>query len=218
MNGNTLNGTIPSWITGFTMLRYLDLSNNRLTGPIPPELANLKNLDYLHLEYNQLNGTIPSSLLTLPKRNFDMNCLTNAPNQNISCAPPSPFASITLPSVNYDCAIVSNAFTKMGFTRRIPSTGTQCCTWDTSYIRCNEQGFVTALNFEHSQLRGGIDVDLFGLSQLTMLNLNNNYLSQQIPTQLGALTQLQLLDLSFNQLSGGIPDVFSGMDLLAREQ
>ncbi|KAJ3070760.1 hypothetical protein HDU98_006218 [Podochytrium sp. JEL0797] len=103
------------------------------------------------------------------------------------------FASPALPTTNNDCAFVATSLQLLGFPNAIPSAMGACCAWNSQYVMCGVEGFVTGLVFS------GVE------------NLASNQLTQHIPSTLSGLMNLQLLDLSDNQLSGGIPDMFAGM-------
>ena len=58
-----LTGTIPNAISGFSQLRYLDLSaqQNKITGSIPGNaIKTMKQLTTLRLQNNHMSGTVPS--------------------------------------------------------------------------------------------------------------------------------------------------------------
>ncbi|KAH9626194.1 hypothetical protein KSS87_018119 [Heliosperma pusillum] len=59
LGGNSLNGSLPSFLGQLTNLNYLDLSNNEFKGRVPASFVNLSALRYLNLSYNQLSGLIP---------------------------------------------------------------------------------------------------------------------------------------------------------------
>ena len=76
LDGNQLDGAIPSNISNLSNLEYLHLHNNRFSGPIP-DISNLTNLTELLLQNNQLDGEIPTSLKidNLETLNLDYNKL-----------------------------------------------------------------------------------------------------------------------------------------------
>ena len=65
LNGNQLNGRIPSELGSLTNLVKLFLNDNQLIGDIPAELNNCSNLSALYLHNNQLNYNLPSNLNNL---------------------------------------------------------------------------------------------------------------------------------------------------------
>ncbi|KAJ3227393.1 hypothetical protein HDU81_006738 [Chytriomyces hyalinus] len=154
------------------------------------------------LQNNRLTGSVPDILKTIPKRNFELNCFSSESNQDPSCTLSK--NSISRPSVNNDCEIVSISMEQMGYFLRIPSVG--CCQWNPAFLVCDDYGFVTGINFGSSGLSGALPDSLFTLSQLQSLNLNHNQLESTIPSQLGDAVNLKQIDLSFNKLVGPLPD------------
>lgn len=65
LDGNAVNGTIPTQIGGLTNLASISLANNAISGSIPTEIGNLKGLRRLWLDNNQLTGTVPDELQNL---------------------------------------------------------------------------------------------------------------------------------------------------------
>ncbi|ONI13618.1 hypothetical protein PRUPE_4G233600 [Prunus persica] len=102
LDGNQLNGTIPSWLGSLPSLEYLnlrsnqlsgniiefqsrslswlDLRNNKLDGLIPRSIYELENLQYLGLSSNNLSGTVEfekfSKLQSLRWLNLSFNHLS----------------------------------------------------------------------------------------------------------------------------------------------
>jgi Leucine-rich repeat (LRR) protein len=65
LQGNSLQGSIPSSLWLLTNLTHLDLSYNQFNGSIPQKIGNLRNLVELSLGGNSFSGPIPSSLWLL---------------------------------------------------------------------------------------------------------------------------------------------------------
>ena len=60
---NQLSGTLPSTLSAFTSLTYLDVfANGGLGGTLPPVLLSLTGLATLRVEGVAVSGTIPSSI------------------------------------------------------------------------------------------------------------------------------------------------------------
>jgi len=78
------------------------------------------------------------------------------------------------------------------------SSGKSCNLADSSKIKCDSNGFITYLNFEHSSLNGFIDPEISKFSKLTQLILTNNSLNGEIP-QLNP--SLQIFHVNINQLT-----------------
>ncbi|GMN59138.1 hypothetical protein TIFTF001_028238 [Ficus carica] len=79
LDGNLLNGTIPSWIYELPYLEHLELGNNLFTG----EIREFKStsLQSLSLSENKLRGIIPRSIFhqaELMNLNLSSNNLTDS--------------------------------------------------------------------------------------------------------------------------------------------
>ena len=62
MPGNSIAGTIPTWLAQLKHLQTLDLSTNNFHGSIPEVIGDISSLKYLNLMENSLTATIPSTL------------------------------------------------------------------------------------------------------------------------------------------------------------
>jgi hypothetical protein len=111
LEGNGLNGTIPSSISELTGLTYLGLDENAIKGTISSSIGELTSLTELHLDRNQLTGSIPSAVAKLtgltmlmlhynkltggiPSELADLKALTRlylAQNKLTGRVPPLPF-------------------------------------------------------------------------------------------------------------------------------
>ena len=65
--GNTLNGTLPTYLSSLTNLQYLKFMENAFSGTIPSELGLLTELIELNLSTNNIVGTVPTELAGLTK-------------------------------------------------------------------------------------------------------------------------------------------------------
>jgi hypothetical protein len=65
IQGNDLEGTIPSSISSIDSLRFFYLSRNNLSGTIPSSIVSLARLEQLGLDENSLSGGIPSNISQL---------------------------------------------------------------------------------------------------------------------------------------------------------
>ena len=72
-------------------------------------------------------------------------------------------------------------------------------------VTTNNDGRVTKLSLNFSDLSGEIPAELGSLSNLESLDLSGNALSGEIPAWLGSLSNLTHLDLTHTALSGEIP-------------
>ncbi|GKY97739.1 hypothetical protein MPSEU_000732100 [Mayamaea pseudoterrestris] len=82
------------------------------------------------------------------------------------------------------------------------------CAW--GGIRCNNEGFVVAINLDKTYLSGSIPEELSSLPYLEELGLDDNLLTGEIPSSLGSLPHLQYLDLDKNMLTGDLPSELFG--------
>ena len=67
LQGNELQGTIPSSISNASKLTLLDLTDNFFTGSIPNSIGNLRNLQKLELAHNHLtseSSTVESNFIS----------------------------------------------------------------------------------------------------------------------------------------------------------
>ena len=62
LEGNHLEGTLPTTMGSWTDLGFLLLNGNDLTGSIPSEIGLMKGLEEISLYENKLGGSIPSEL------------------------------------------------------------------------------------------------------------------------------------------------------------
>ena len=67
LQGNQLNGTIPSAIRYAQRLTFLRLQNNMLSGTLPIEINELTTLELLNVGFNSLTGVLPDIFGCLPR-------------------------------------------------------------------------------------------------------------------------------------------------------
>ncbi|XP_019075294.1 receptor-like protein EIX2 [Vitis vinifera] len=65
LSSNNLSGSIPTEISSFFGLEFLNLSCNNLMGTIPEKMGRMKALESLDLSRNHLSGEIPQSMKNL---------------------------------------------------------------------------------------------------------------------------------------------------------
>ncbi|CAI5981219.1 unnamed protein product, partial [Closterium sp. NIES-64] len=61
--------SIPSTLSGLSILSHMYLSYNELSGPIPDTIGSLTSLTTLGLRSNKLSGAIPPSIALLKNIN-----------------------------------------------------------------------------------------------------------------------------------------------------
>ena len=190
LDGNNLNGTIPSSIGNISQLNILSLGNNLLSGSIPTSIGSLSNLNYLVLSINGLTGSIPSSLGNLT----NLAGLDLSYNQ-LSDSIPSSLGNLT--NISQFFYLNDNQLTDS-----IPSS-------------LGNLTNLTDLELGDNQLSGSIPTSFGNLSSLNYLEIYNNDLSGSIPSSLGNLSSnLMELSLYMNQLTGSIPSTFSNLSSL----
>jgi len=185
IEGDNLNGVIPSTLGNLSDLNILDLSFNHITGTIPSSLANLSDLTDLDLGSNQLSGNIPPALSKLS--NLSQLYLDN--NQ-LSGGIPSSLGNLSNLS---ELDLESNQLSG-----NIPS----------SFGNFSK---LLQLSLGLNQLTGNIPTSLGNLSNLQYLGIENNQLSDTIPSSLGNLSNLSEININNNQLSGAIPSSLNGL-------
>lgn len=83
-------------------------------------------------------------------------------------------------------------------------TGGNECEW--GGVGCNEDNFITRIEFEQNGIAGTLPFELTRLQTLQNLILEEGILTGTIPSKLGEIRSLEQLDLNFNLLQGPIPD------------
>lgn len=75
LEGNALEGNIPSGLSNSLDLEQINLDGNLLSGTIPTELGLLINLEILQLHGNNFEGEIPTEICSLPSlRELTADC------------------------------------------------------------------------------------------------------------------------------------------------
>lgn len=178
-----LSSTVPNFLSSFSSLTSLLLSNCGLYGDFPTRIFQLPNLRVLDVRFNEnLAGHLPEFLRRMPLTRLRLE---------------STKFSGSLPSSieNLDMLVVLSAY-GCNFSGPIPS----------SLGKLNK---LTYLDLGKNNFGGYIPSSIQNLTQLTVLHLPFIQAIGQIPPWLGNLTELQHLDLSNNQLRGTIPESLS---------
>jgi Leucine-rich repeat (LRR) protein len=188
LNGNNLNGIIPSQIGNLKHLVELHLSNNNLAGSLPSSIGRLCKLEQLFIRNSRLTNALPSSigkLTALRAVRLDINEL---------------FGSIPSSIGNLDnLRLFDLSYNRL--TGSIPS-------------EAGGMASLVELNLNANQIENAIPASLGNLSTLQYLLLSNNKLTGIIPPSLGNLGELLTLDLSTNKLDGPIPVVLGTLSKL----
>ncbi|KAM5550835.1 putative LRR receptor-like serine/threonine-protein kinase [Rosa sericea] len=184
MGENNFTGSIPTDIAKVLRLGEIYLGNNKLYGSIPSSLGNLTELTILHLPGNNLNGSIPSSLgecHELLDLDLSQNNLDGRIPQQLLTGLLSLSISLNL-STNH-------------FTGSLP-------------VEIGKLKNLAALDVSYNMLSGQLPSSLGSCGSLEVLHLQGNFLEGLIPSSMKELRGIRDLDLSLNNLSGDIPDFF----------
>ncbi|MDH3569169.1 MAG: hypothetical protein OER89_03175 [Gemmatimonadota bacterium] len=212
LNGNKLNGSIPSELGDLSNLYYLGLGDNQLSGPIPAELGNLSNLVYTHLFSNQLSGPIPAELGNLS----NLEGIQAIGNQ-LSGAIPAELGNLSnLKRLNLAYNQLSGAIpATLGNLSKLEDLGLQSNQLSGAIpAELGDLGNLVYLALYSNQLTGPIPAALGNLSNLAMLDFGDNQLTGAIPAEFGNLSKLWSLNLVANQLSGPIPAALGNLSNL----
>jgi len=203
MQGNALNGTIPSDIGNLSQLRLFHLHNNQISGSFPASFTNMTELQSIRLNNNQLSGGISSNFGNLSQLQL-IDLSNNSLSGSISGALGNLSSLQTLDLSNNDFigSIPSN-IGALSQLQRLSLNGNNL----TGSIP-GSLGNLTNLqriNLSHNQIGGIIPNELSSLTYLTGIDVSNNQLTGAIPNYLGNITGLSGIRLENNQLSGIIP-------------
>ncbi|KAL6603594.1 hypothetical protein ACP70R_043955 [Stipagrostis hirtigluma subsp. patula] len=188
LDGCSMVGQIPPWLSNITKLKMLDLSSNQLTGPIPSWISRLHLLFFLDISSNRLSGDIPIALMKLPMLQSEKNAFKvdlKYLELTVYWTPSRPYRLLNaFPNVLSLC--------NNGFTGVIPP-------------EIGQLKMLNALNFSSNSLSGKIPQEICKLTNLQMLDLSNNQLTGELPTALSDLHFLSTFNVSNNDLEGPIP-------------
>ncbi|GJW72973.1 leucine-rich repeat-containing protein [Tanacetum coccineum] len=210
LNGNQLEGGVPSSLSKCESLRVLDLGNNHLNGTFPGWLGDLPSLQVLVLKSNNFHGNIqPSSAVKFPFPRLQVLDLSY--NSFVGQLPTKYFQNFNsmknvvkdntkpqylhMGSGNYYSFVVA----VKGVYQDIPRLFVS----------------LTIIDLSNNYFKRGIPEIIGNLSALKVLNLSHNSLNGRIPDSLGKLSEIESLDLSWNQLTGNIPQSLAGIKGLA---
>ena len=179
LNGNQLDGEIPSELSNLSSLTRLHLGNNQLDGGIPSELGNLSDLTELGLFNNQLSGRIPSELASLSSLTW-LHLDGNRLGGEIA------------PELGNLSSLISLDLSRNQLDGEIPS-------------ELGSLSNLKGLRLQNNRLTGPIPPQLSELLELRVLLLANNRLDGSVPAWLGELPNLRRLQLQGNRLTGTAP-------------
>ncbi|GJU01082.1 leucine-rich repeat-containing protein [Tanacetum coccineum] len=237
LGNNSFQGTIPNVFEGFIQLEGLILNGNRLEGGVPSSLSKCESLKVLDLGNNHLNGTFPGWLeyhpnlqvLVLKSNNFHGNIQPSfAVKSPFPFSFPVPFPSLLVLDLSHN-----------GFVGQLPAKYFQNFNSMKNVVKDNTEpqylymggkyySFIVAvkgvdqdirrlfvsltiIDLSNNYFERGIPEIIGSLNSLKVLNLSHNSLYGRIPDSLGKLSEIESLDLSWNQLTGNIPQSLAGI-------
>ncbi|XP_071720605.1 receptor-like protein 32 [Rutidosis leptorrhynchoides] len=236
LQGNKLNGTLPSWLFTLPSLESLYLFNNMFNGDVPFNSFGLPSfIKNLSLSFNQLGGQIDQTLilqltnlryLDISSNNFTshweldalLSSLTNLEVLDLS------FSGLSITTNN---ATTHHANPNMIYLGLASCKLNEFPVVPLRYLRnlelldlsindihgqfppsiCNMSNLITLYLFENS-FRGVIPQCLENMTNLADLQMYSNQLEGLLPPSICNLGGLLSLDLSNNNLGGVIPQCF----------
>ncbi|EQC36152.1 hypothetical protein SDRG_06268 [Saprolegnia diclina VS20] len=177
LEGNTISGTVPTWVPLLPDLEVLNLNFNNLSGDVPAAIADAPKLQELSLAGNALRGPLPRGLEIPPLELLDVGN-----NKLHGPLPPALLHSTTLRYLD----LSGNALDGPIPTARLPRL----------------EHFDVAFN----QLSGPLPPDLSdwgrhdsnSISALTYFDVSNNRLTTRLPSDLGDLDLLEHFSIANN--------------------
>jgi len=165
LNGNKLQGSLPSELTGLSALNILNLMNNKVGGTLPTELAKVQDLRYLLLSNNMIEGTIPTEFGSfLAMRHLDLGS-----NQLTGSIPSELQKSFTMQELHLQDNQLGGHMPEFV-----------------------EFEALTTLDLGNNNLVGTLPPAFAKLTTLYDLRLSNNTLTGQLPAEMEAMVHLRM--------------------------
>ncbi|XP_024984312.1 receptor-like protein 7 [Cynara cardunculus var. scolymus] len=221
LNGNQLEGEVPSWLSKCQSLKVLDLGNNHLNGTFLHWSSHLSHLQVLVLKSNKFHGRLsmiqhpfPSlKILDLSQNEFvghlpgfffqNFDAMKNVVKKDSKPEYMTPgygkFYSIVVAVKG-----VLLSFPQILVDYTIVDLSNNIFEGEIPDVICYLNS-LKVLNLSHNHLRGRIPYALGNLSEIESLDLSWNWLTGHIPQSLADITDLAVLNLSQNHLMGRIP-------------
>ncbi|KAF5808419.1 putative non-specific serine/threonine protein kinase [Helianthus annuus] len=190
MSNNHIRG--PLTFSGIpATLEFIDISSNGFWGSLHPLLCSsgVTSMLFLNLGNNNLSGDIPECWEKWPMLEF-----LNLENNSLSGEIPRTLGSLRLQYINMRGNKISG---------RLHS----------SLMNLTE---LDVLELGRNELTGSIPTWIgTKVTRLRILNLRSNRFDGNIPNELCHIRHIQILDLAHNNLSGNIPICFNNFSILS---
>ncbi|XP_031248861.1 receptor-like protein 34 [Pistacia vera] len=236
---NNFHGHIPSFLD--VPIEYLNLNGNRLNGSLPTSLVNCNELEVLDVGTNMINDTFPHWLGSLPKLQvvvLKSNKFHGPIEYSTRRFPFTKLQILDLSHNQFTGLLPIRYFEKseammrgdkgspeVEYLRGYPMEYLGKTTSEYYSIVLVVKGVTTeierilsilaAMDLLNNQFRGSIPEIVGKFNSVELLNFSNNNLIGHIPSSLGNLTKLESLDLSSNRLVGEIPKQLASLTSLA---
>jgi hypothetical protein len=204
MWGNSLQGTLSSYLGRLTRLTSLQLGENLLTGSFPESFSDLRKLEWLYMDFNTLTGSVPT-LPSLELMSIGFNFLTGPITESTSLT--------SLLIIFLDWNLISGSIPESIFSSSMLKVfsllGNQLSGSLTSQL--GDMVELAVLDLSDNDLTGAIPSEIGFLANLEQLHLASNAFNGTIVSQIALLTRLDQLELQDNQLSGSVPMELSSL-------
>ncbi|KAI7737353.1 hypothetical protein M8C21_028816, partial [Ambrosia artemisiifolia] len=208
LNGNQLEGKVPTSLNKCQRLKVIDLGNNQLSDTFPSWLGGLPNLQALILKSNNFYGGI----VTSSKYNF-------------------PFQSLRVLDLSHNGFVrqlPTKYFQNFNAMKNVVKKNTEPTYMSTNNVYYSVivamKGvdlYIPQLSVDYkivdlsnNKFEGEIPNIIGNLKSLIVLNLSHNNLTGRIPHALANISEIESLDLSWNQLTGEIPQSLADLTFL----
>ncbi|KAM0023561.1 putative leucine-rich repeat-containing, plant-type, leucine-rich repeat domain superfamily [Helianthus debilis subsp. tardiflorus] len=207
LNGNQLEGKVPTSLYKCQNLRIIDLGNNQLSDTLPSWLGDLPNLQVLALRSNNFHGSIvTSSKVKFPFPSLRVLDLSH--NGFVGQLPTKYFQNF-----NAMKNVVKKSTPEYVYVGSMYYSIIVAVKGVNLYITRLSVDY-TIVDLSYNRFEGEIPNTIGYLKSLKVLNLSHNTLTGQIPHSLGNISEIESLDLSWNQLTGVIPQSLADLTFL----
>ncbi|KAJ0705284.1 putative leucine-rich repeat domain superfamily [Helianthus annuus] len=233
ISNNSITGTIPNVYEDWSELEGFVLNGNQLQGKVPTSLYKCQKLKIIDLGNNQLSDTFPGWLGDLPKlqalvlRSNNFHGGINVTSSKVKFPFPS-LRVIDLSHNGFVGQLPTKYFQNFKAMKNVVKNNTKpeyLSTGSTYYsitiaMKGVEQHVprilveLTIVDLSNNKFKGEIPYILGNLNSLKELNLSHNSLTGRIPHSLGNISEIESLDLSWNKLTGEIPQSLADLTFL----